>query len=157
MLLVRPVGQTEKPGASATQPRHLRHQAPGWPCLFLSQRTRPDQLEVYGQVTRMPPYAPCPATTSPAHSTPRPVAVGGNCYTSGGTLTKSQNKAFYAIFFGRFSFQKQKACFLFCNSAGSPGPNADTGCTWAGSLSGVGHSKVNLVVTHIQLIHHMNT
>ena len=101
VLLVRPVGQTEKPGASATQPRHLRHQAPGWPCLFLSQRTRPDQLEVYGQVTRMPPY---PSSLAQQHPDQLPwVAI----VTPTRTLPKSCKSTLF-IFVLQNSFQKRK-------------------------------------------------
>ena len=101
------------------------------------------------------PYAPYLHLSCALHT--QTSCCGWQLLHQWGHTYKIIKQSFLCYFFGRFSFQKQKACFLFCNSAGSPGPNADTGCTWAGSLSGVGHSKVNLVVTHIQLIHHMNT
>ena len=80
-LLVRPVGQTEEVRASYAAPSSPAAPGPELPVsLFVpaNPQRAADQLQAYGQVTRMPPYA----STSLAHSTPRPVAVGGNCYTT---------------------------------------------------------------------------
>ena len=80
-LLVRPLGQTEEVRASYAAPSSPAAPGPELPVsLFVpaNPQRAADQLQAYGQVTRMPPYA----STSLAHSTPRPVAVGGNCYTT---------------------------------------------------------------------------
>ena len=80
-LLVRPVGQTEEVRASYAALSSPAAPGPKLPVsLFVpaNPQRAADQLQAYGQVTRMPPYA----STSLAHSTPRPVAVGGNSYTT---------------------------------------------------------------------------
>ena len=122
-LLVRPVGQTEEVRASYAAPSSPAAPGPELPVsLFVpaNPQRAADQLQAYGQVTRMPPYA----STSLAHSTPRPVAVGGNCYTSGQTLSKTSKTTFLLFFqkkriYGIYILQmvRGKKLFVFANFA----------------------------------------
>ena len=94
-LLVRPVGQTEEVRASYAALSSPAAPGPKLPVsLFVpaNPQRAADQLQAYGQVTRMPPYA----STSLAHSTPRPVAVGGNSYTT--RLAKKPAKQLLCFF-----------------------------------------------------------
>ena len=109
-LLVRPLGQTEEVRASYAAPSSPAAPGPELPVsLFVpaNPQRAADQLQAYGQVTRMPPYA----STSLAHSTPRPVAVGGNCYTT--RLAKTCKTAVVPFSAEKFVFGEKALIFRF--------------------------------------------